>query len=296
MTQDATSGTLVRDHGRRRFYVARRFARNRGAIAGAVGFLLIVAVALAAPWLARHDPVRQSLRTALQPPSATYPLGTDQFGRDIYSRLVHGARISLRVGLVSVGIALVLGTPLGLLAGYYRGVVDSAVSRFVDIVLAFPAVLLALAIMAVLGPSLTNAMIAVGVSILPQYVRVARASTLSVAELDYVVAARAVGASDVSIIARHVLPNVALPLVVLTSLQMASAVLFAASLSFLGLGAQPPTPEWGAMLTTGRTYMRDAWWIPVFPGLAITLTVLSLNLLGDGLRDALDPRHTRAEG
>lgn len=287
--------TATKDASPRRFHVLRRFLRNRGAVAGAIGFVLIVAAAIAAPSLARYDPVRQSLRTALQPPSSTYYLGTDQFGRDIYSRLVYGARISLRVGLISVGIALVFGTPLGLLAGYYRGTADAIVSRLVDVVLAFPAVLLALAIMAVLGPSLNNAMIAVGVSILPQYVRVARASTLSVAELDFVVSARAVGANDLLILARHILPNIALPLVVLTSLQLASAVLFAASLSFLGLGAQPPTPEWGAMLTTGRTYMRDAWWIPVFPGLAITLTVLCLNLLGDGLRDALDPRHARAE-
>lgn len=294
-SQTGASPLVSPQEERRQRHVLRRFMRNRAAVFGLIGFAVIVLVAIAAPLLATNDPVRQSLRQALQPPSMTHYLGTDQFGRDIYSRLVFGARISLRVGIISVGIALLLGAPLGLMAGYFRGAIDSAISRFVDVVLSFPAVLLALAIMAVLGPSLNNAMIAVGISILPQYIRVTRAATLTVAELDFVSSARAVGAGSVRIIARHVLPNVVLPLIVLTSLQMASAVLFAASLSFLGLGAQPPTPEWGAMLTAGRTYMREAWWIPVFPGLSITLTVLCLNLLGDGLRDALDPRYSSSD-
>lgn len=283
---DALTGSFQRS------YVIRRFLRNRGAVIGLLICLLIVAAALCAPWLARYNPTKQVLRNALQPPSTTHFFGTDQHGRDIYSRVVYGARISLRVGLISVGLACLFGIPFGLLAGYFVGIIDSLISQLVNVILSFPAVLLALGIMAILGPSLTNAMIAVGISITPQYIRVTRASTLSVKEMEYIQAARAVGSNDAIIMGRHILPNILLPLVVLTSLQLASAVLFAASLSFLGLGAQPPTPEWGAMLTTGRVYMHEAWWIPVFPGLAISLTVLALNLVGDGLRDALDPRHT----
>jgi len=258
-----------------------------------LGFILsMVLVAIFAPLITRHDPVLQELGNALLPPSAEHFFGTDEYGRDVYARVVYGSRISLRVGLISTGLACLVGIPLGLLAGYYVSWMDALIMRLVDVMLAFPGLLLALSIMTILGPSLSNAMIAAGIAILPDYIRVTRASSLSVKEMDYVVAARAVGASDWHIMLRHILPNVLLPLIVLTSLDIAGAILFATGLSFLGLGAQPPTPEWGAMLTSGRNLMREAWWLSVFPGLAIMVTILAMNLMGDGLRDALDPHLT----
>lgn len=267
-----------------------RFRRHRSAMLGLAGTLLIIALSLAAPLLARHNPIEQDLLSALQPPSLDHYFGTDQFGRDIYSRVLHGGILSLQVGLVSVGVACFLGIPLGLAAGYYLGLADVFISRVVDLLLALPSILLALAIMTVLGPSLMNAMLAVGLSLVPQYARMTRASTLSLKEMEYVLAARANGCTDTRIMRRHLFPNLILPLLVITSLEIPGAILFASALSFLGLGAQPPTPEWGAMLSTGRTYLRQAWWLPIFPGLAISVTVLAMNLLGDGLRDALDPR------
>jgi peptide/nickel transport system permease protein len=258
-----------------------------------LGFVLfMVLVAIFAPWIATHDPVSQELRNNLSPPSAEHWFGTDQFGRDIYSRVVYGARISLRVGLISAAIACLIGIPLGLLSAYYLGWMDALIMRLVDILLAFPGMLLALAIMAILGPDLINAMIAAGMYILPDYIRVTRGSVLSVKEMEYVMSARAIGSSDLRIMIRHILPNAFLPLVVLATLQVASTILFISALSFLGLGARPPTPEWGAMLTVGRQYMREAWWIAVFPGLAIMSTILAINMFGNGLRDALDPQLT----
>ena len=257
---------------------------------GLVISILIVLVALTAPLITRYDPVEQTLADGNLPPSNEHFFGTDQFGRDIYTRVVYGAKISLRTGLVAVAIGVAIGVPIGVIAGYYMGWLDIVVLRLVDLLLAFPSTLLALAIMTVLGASLTNAMIAVGISIIPQFLRIARAATLSVKEMDYVLAARTIGCSNTHVMVRHILPNVLLPLIILTTMQIAGAVLFAAGLSFLGLGARPPTPEWGAMLTGGRIYMREAWWIPVFPGLAITITILAMNLVGDGLRDALDPQ------
>jgi peptide/nickel transport system permease protein len=267
-----------------------RFKKNKGAMIGLGATLMIVVIALAAPWLAPYDPVDQDLGSALQPPSGSHFFGTDQFGRDIYSRVLYGALISLQVGMVSVGVACFVGIPLGLMAGFYLGIADVLISRLVDILLALPSVLLALGIMAVLGPSLTNAMIAVGISLIPQYARITRGSALLLKELEYVIAARVTGCTNMHIMTRHILPNLILPLLVITSLEIPGAILFASALSFLGLGAQPPTPEWGAMLSTGRTYLHQAWWMPVFPGLAIMVAVLAMNLLGDGLRDALDPR------
>jgi peptide/nickel transport system permease protein len=243
--------------------------------------LFMVLTAIAAPWITKYDPTVQELGDALLPPSTEHFFGTDQIGRDVYSRVVYGARISLRVGLISAAIACLIGIPLGLLSAYYLGWVDALIMRMVDILLAFPGMLLALAIMAILGPGLTNAMIAASIC-----------STLSVKQMDYVIAAQAIGSPSGYIIVRHILPNVLLPLIVLTSLNVAGAILFTAGLSFLGLGAQPPTPEWGVMLTAGRQYLREAWWSLVFPGLAMTITILAINLVGDGLRDALDPRLT----
>lgn len=268
----------------------RRLRRNRGAMAGLFLVITLAAVAVFANLLAPHDPIKIIPDAALRPPGGKNVLGTDPLGRDILSRLIYGARISLRVGLVSVGIAAVCGSTLGLLAGYYGRWADLVVMRMIDLLLAFPNVLLALVIIAILGPSIFNLMIAVGISATPGYARLVRGSVLSAKENVYVEAAVAVGCSDRLIIWRHILPNVLAPVIILSTLGMAGAILTGAALSFLGLGVQPPTPEWGTMLSDGRNYLRKAWWITTFPGLAIMLTVLSINMLGDGLRDALDPR------
>jgi len=268
----------------------RRLTRQRGAVVGMVILVVLALMALAAPWLSPRDPIKTAPREALQAPGTRFLLGSDQFGRDVASRALHGARLSLTVGLISVSIALVLGTPVGLLSGYYGGRVDGFVMRVVDVLLAFPGILLALAIVSVLSPGLNNVMIAVGLSAVPNYARLVRASVLSAREQLYVEAARALGSRDLSIVARYILPNVVAPLIVTGTLGLGTAILSAAALSFLGLGSQPPQPEWGRMLSEGRDYLREAWWISTVPGLGIMLTVLAMNLLGDGLRDVLDPR------
>jgi peptide/nickel transport system permease protein len=268
----------------------RRLRRNTGATAGGVVFLLIVAAAAAAPWLAPHDPVRLNVAESLEPPGPRHWLGTDQFGRDVLSRIVYGARVSVATGLVAVTISVVGGSVLGLVSGYYRGTVDLFVMRLVDVMLAFPGILLALVIIAVLGPNLGSAMVAVGISGMPLFIRVVRSSTLSVREVQYVEAARATGGGDARIVFRHVLPNVLTPIIVLVTLGIPSAIIAGAALSFLGLGVRPPTPDWGDMLSRGRAFMTTAWWLSTFPGLAIMVIVLAINRLGDGLRDALDPR------
>jgi peptide/nickel transport system permease protein len=270
--------------------VARRLARQRGAMVGAVILAVLALMAVGAPRLASRDPIRTAPREALQPPGARYLLGTDQFGRDVASRVLHGARLSLTVGLIAVGIAVGLGVPIGLVSGFYGGRLDVFAMRVMDVLLAFPGILLALAIVGVLSPGLGNVMIAVGLAAVPTYARLARASVLSARELLYVEAARAMGGRDRVILARYILPNVVAPLIVTSTLGLGTAILSAAALSFLGLGSPPPTPEWGRMLSEGRDYLREAWWISTFPGLAIMLTVLAMNLLGDGLRDVLDPR------
>lgn len=268
----------------------RQLRRNPAAMTGLAIIVALIVIAVFAPFIAPYDPLQQNFRKALQPPSAEHLFGTDDVGRDILSRVIHGARISLRVGLVAVSISLSLGVLLGLIAGYYGGWVDTLISQVTDILLAFPGLLLALAIIAVLGPSLFNVMIAVGIGNIPVYIRVTRASTLSVRERDYVLAARTIGCRGTGIMLRYVLPNVIPPVLVLATLGVAGAILTAAGLSFIGLGAQPPTPEWGAMLTQGRQYLQRAWWFTLFPGLAIMVTVLAINTFGDALRDALDPR------
>jgi peptide/nickel transport system permease protein len=268
----------------------RRLRRNRGAMAGLYLLLGLVVMALLASRLAPFDPIKVSTGPALQAPAAPFWLGTDLLGRDILSRMIHGARISLRVGVVSVGIAAALGTVLGLCAGYYGRWIDLVIMRFIDLLLAFPNVLLALSIIAILGPSIFNLMIAVGISATPAYARLVRGTVLSAKANTYVEAAVAVGCADGLILRRHILPNVLAPIIVLATLGMAGAILTGAALSFLGLGVQPPTPEWGTMLSEGRNYLRRAWWTTTFPGVAIMITVLAINMLGDGLRDALDPR------
>ncbi|PYO12069.1 MAG: peptide ABC transporter permease [Candidatus Rokuibacteriota bacterium] len=268
----------------------RRLTRQRGAVVGMIILAVLAAMALAAPWLSPRDPIKTAPREALQAPGSRFLLGSDQFGRDVASRALHGARLSLTVGLIAVSIAVGLGTPVGLLSGYYGGRVDGFVMRVVDVLLAFPGILLALAIVSVLSPGLNNVMIAVGLSAVPNYARLIRASTLSAREQLYVEAARALGSRDLSIVTRYILPNVVAPLIVTATLGLGTAILSAAALSFLGLGSQPPQPEWGRMLSEGRDYLREAWWISTVPGLGIMVTVLAMNLLGDGLRDVLDPR------
>lgn len=251
------------------------------------GFLLL---AFAAPLIAPADPMAQALYNRLSPPTLEHPFGTDDFGRDILSRVIYGARISLRVGVFAVLIALILGTCIGVVAGYWGGWIDQILMRLMDLLLAFPSILLAIGIVAILGPGLENAMLAVGIVAMPQYARLVRASVLTVRETDYVMAARALGASDWRILCVAVLPNCLAPLIVQATLGLATAILDAAGLSFLGLGAQPPTPEWGAMLSQGRELIVRAPWVLTFPGGAIFFTVLAFNLVGDGLRDALDPK------
>lgn len=251
---------------------------------------LLALLAVAAPWLSPRDPIRTAPRDALRPPGTAFPLGSDQYGRDVLSRVLHGARISLVVGLVSVSIAVGLGTPIGLASGYYGGRLDLVLMRLVDVMLAFPGILLALGIVSVLRPSLPNLMIAVGIAAVPTYARLVRATVLAAREHLYVEAARAVGCRDRGILVRYLLPNVVAPLVVTGTLGLGTAILSAAALSFLGLGSQPPEPEWGRMLSEGRDYLREAWWIATFPGVGIMATVLGMNLVGDGLRDVLDPR------
>jgi peptide/nickel transport system permease protein len=252
--------------------------------------LAFVATALAAPWIAPHDPTTPVIEAVLQPPSRVHPFGTDELGRDVLSRVIYGSRVSLEVGVVAVGIAAVLGTAGGLTAGFYGGTWDAAVMRATDVLLAFPGILLAIAVVATLGPNLANVIIAVGIGAIPVYTRTVRGSTLSVRRMEYVEAARAAGATTARLVMRHVLRNIAAPIVILATLGVGVNILIAAGLSYVGLGAQPPTPEWGAMLSGARQYLRDAWWTAVFPGLAITVTVIGMNLLGDGLRDLLDPR------
>jgi len=270
-----------------------KFVRNRTALAGGVIVLLFIMAAILAPWLATHDPFQTSFMAVRKAPSAAFWLGSDELGRDIYSRLLYGARASLMAGLVSVSIALAVGVPLGLAAGYFGGWIDSVISRFTEALLAIPFLILAIALAAFLGPSLTNAMVAIGFSAAPVFIRLTRGQVLTVKNEDYVQSVRAIGASSLHIIVRHVLPNVMPPLIVQATITIATAIIAEASLSFLGLGLQPPTPSWGSMLNTAKNFMVQAPWMSIFPGSAIFLVVLGYNLLGDGLRDALDPRQDK---
>lgn len=254
----------------------------------------VVAIAVLDEAVAPYGPNDVDVPNRLQPPSGQHWFGTDDLGRDVFSRVVLGAAVSLRVGLIAVGIALLAGTAIGLVAGYLRGWLDDVLMRAMDVLFAFPAILMAIAVLAILGPGTTNAMIAIGVVYTPIFARVSRAAVLGVREEVYVRASRSVGASDARILLRHVLPNAAPPIIVQTSVSLAFAVLAEAALSFLGLGTQPPAPSWGRMLAEGRGFLELAWWMAVFPGLAIVVVVLSFNLLGDALRDVLDPRQRSA--
>jgi dipeptide transport system permease protein len=275
------------------------FRANHGAVAGLIVIVAVVLIAIFADVLAPHSPYLTDTSIALQPPAwqegghASYLLGTDPIGRDILSRLIYGARLSLLIGIVVVSISIVLGTVLGLVAGFFRGITEIFIMRLMDIVLTLPSLLLAIVIVAVLGPGLVNAMLAVALVILPHYVRLARAAVITETSKDYVTAARVSGAGTVRLMFKEVLPNCTAPLIVQASLGISTAILDAAALGFLGLGAQPPAPEWGTMLADAREFVLRAWWVVTFPGLAILITVLAFNLLGDGLRDALDPKLKR---
>lgn len=297
----SSSASLERESLRTRlsrspwFDVFRRMLRNKLAIAGLIMIGIIVVVAIFAPVLAQQQPNENGVfsvnpRENKQAPSLDHPMGTDAVGRDLMSMIIYGARISIRIGVFAVGLAIVVGSTLGAVAGYAGGVVDTVIMRIMDIMLAFPSILLALAIVVVIGPGLFNAMVAVGIVAIPTYARIARSSVLSEKEKDYVLAARALGVRSYRILGRHVLPNILSPIIVTASLGIATAILDAAGLGFLGLGAQPPTPEWGLLLSRNQQYMFSSPWLVFFPGISIMFLVLGFNLLGDGLRDAMDPR------
>ncbi|MGI8476445.1 MAG: ABC transporter permease [Thermomicrobiales bacterium] len=283
LAREARSSGLTRD-------ALRRLRRNPGAVAGLFVLLAMVGSAALAPLIAPYDPIAQDSQAIRAAPSMSHLFGADSFGRDVFSRVLYGGRLSLPVGLVAVGIAALIGVAFGLISGYYGGLVDTAVMRAVDLMLAFPGILLAMSLVAILGTSLFNLMLAVGIASIPEYTRVVRASVLSAREAEYVTAARVSGARDRTMMFRHILPNILPPIIVLMTLGIAGAIILGSTLSFLGLGVKPPKPEWGNMLSDGRAMMRHFWWVSFFPGLAIMVTVLSINLLGDGLRDALDPR------
>jgi dipeptide transport system permease protein len=296
-TTDAAD-TIARPSALREFWAY--FSENRGAVIGLYVFVAFVLVAIFADLLAPHEPNEQFREALLVPPawqeggSWTYPLGTDAVGRDMLSRLIHGARFSFFIGIIVVVVATTGGVLIGLVAGFARGWVDTIIMRIMDIMLAFPSLLLALVLVAVLGPSLINAMIAIAIVLQPHYVRLTRASVMSELSKDYVTSARVVGAGTARLMFRTVLPNCMSPIIVQAALSFSTAILDAAALGFLGMGAQPPTPEWGTMLAEAREFILRAWWVVTFPGLAILITVLAINLMGDGLRDALDPKLKRS--
>jgi len=270
--------------------VWRKLRQNYLAMAGGILIVLFMIVAVIGPWITTGDPMAPNVADRLEGPSSQYWFGTDHHGRDIFTRIIHGMSITLYIGFLSVFVGMIFGVVFGIVSGYYGGRIDAIIMRTMDVLLAFPGILLALGIVAVLGGSINNVIIAISIFSIPVFARIVRGSTLSVRKLEYVDAVRALGASDFRIIFRHILPNIMSPIIVQATLRIATAVLTASGLSFLGLGAQPPTPEWGAMLAAGRNYMWEHPHIALFPGLAIVLVVLAFNLFGDGVRDALDPK------
>ena len=265
----------------------RKFTRKRIIIYGSVLAVLVV-LSLFAPYFAPYDPIQISME-GRKSPNVDHIFGTDRLGRDILSRIIYGTKYSLSIGLMSVSIGLIFGTTMGVLSAYYGGLVDTIIMRFIDALLAFPGILLALVVIAVLGPGLFNVMLAVGISTVPEYARLARGKVLSVMQLEYIEAIHSIGGSNTRVILKHILPNISAPITILATLQVGNAILVGSGLSFLGMGAQPPTPEWGLMTAEGRSYMSQAWWISTFPGIAILITVISINQFGDGLREAIDP-------
>ncbi len=290
-TETAPSGLPVGGATAPRPHPLRRLLRRPAAAIGLAVIVAFIGIAIFAPWISPYDPIATNFAAVRKAPSAAHPLGTDEIGRDVLSRVIFGSRASLLAGVVSVLISLAIGVPLGLLAGYAGGITDMLISRMTDALLACPFLILAIALAAFLGPSLENAMIAIGISATPAFIRLARGTTLAVKAEDYILAARAIGNPPWRVALRHVLPNIVPPLLVQATLAIAAAVIAEASLSFLGLGQQPPEPSWGSMLNTAKNYIDNAPWMALWPGLSIFLLVLSFNLVGDGLRDALDPRH-----
>lgn len=266
------------------------FTKRKIAVLGLIIVLVYILVAIFADVIAPYDPIKQDLANKLQTPNATYLLGTDECGRDLLSRLIYGARISMKVGVVAVGVAFLIGTPIGIFAGYFGGKVDMILMRAMDVLMAFPGILLAILFVSILGQSLDNAILAVGIYTVPNFARTARGETLAIKNSEFIEAARALGAGHVRIIFKHILVNIVAPLIILATLSFGNAILTTSGLGFLGIGAQPPTPEWGAMLSTGRQYLLTAPHVTTITGLAILFLVLGLNLLGDGLRDVLDPK------
>lgn len=276
--------------GSRTRVLMRRLGRSTPFVAGALLLVIVTLASIGAPTLTTYEPVKMSPGDRLQPPSAEHLFGTDQLGRDVFSRVLYGGRLSLPMGVAPIAVAALLGLVLGLISGFYGGWLDLAIMRIVDVWIAFPPILLALAVVTILGTGLTNIMIALGIAWIPYYARMVRGSVLEAKERVYVDAARALGGMDFRIVTRHVLPNVLTPIMVMSSMGVANAILAGAALSFLGLGAQAPAPEWGTSLADARQFMRLGWWVGLFPGLAIAVTVLGANLMGDGIRDALDPK------
>lgn len=276
------------DQGLRTFY--QKLRKNRGALIGGYLILFFVMVSLVGPLLTVHDPLKVDFSQILLSPSATHWLGTDHNGRDVFTRIIHGMSITLFVGFSSVLVGAVIGVPLGIFSGYYGRLLDTVIMRCIDVLLAFPGILLALSLVSVLGGSVRNLILAVGIFSVPAFARIARGSTMAVRKLEYIDAVRALGASDLRIIFKHILPNIISPLIVQATIRIAISILIASALSFLGLGPKPPTPEWGAMLSQARSYMYDHPHVALFPGLAIVIVVLAFNIFGDGLRDAYDPR------
>jgi peptide/nickel transport system permease protein len=275
--------------------IVKRFSKNRLAVIGAVTVLLLITVSLFAPFVAPYDPTAINVHDVLSPPSKTHLLGTDELGRDVFSRIIWGSRVSLKVGFVAVGIAIIIGIVIGAIAGFYGGKIDAILMRFVDIMLAFPTFFLILAVIAILEPSIFTIMVVIGITSWMDVARLVRAEFLTLKERDFVGAARAIGVTDARLIFRHILPNALSPVFVAATFGVAGAILIESGLSFLGLGVQPPDPSWGNILTAGKDNIEVAWWLSLYPGLAILITVLSYNLVGEGLRDTLDPRLWEAE-
>lgn len=288
-------GRIGMHHLRRSIVFVKRLCGHKSALVGLIIILTVLLVAIIAPLISPHDPYSSALTRRLLPPDPVHRFGTDTLGRDILSRCIYGTRVSLQVGVISVSLSLTIGGMLGLLAGFWGGILDSIIMRVMDALLSFPAILLALMMVAALGPSLVNAMIAIGISSIPTFARLMRGQVLGILSVDYVVSARALGASNFWIMTRHILPNVISPLIVLATLRLATAIIIESSLSFLGLGVQPPTASWGSMVADGRKYILTEPWISLIPGLLIMVTVIGFNLLGDGMRDVLDPRLNNGE-
>jgi ABC-type dipeptide/oligopeptide/nickel transport system permease subunit len=271
-----------------------RAARSRKFIIGAIILILLVVPALLAPWFSRYDPLYVDPTITFQPPSWTHWMGTDNIGRDIWARFLFGGRVSMLVGVIAMSISSTIGTLAGITAGFYGKWVDSILSWFTEVLMAFPGILLAMAVISILGPGLTNVMVAVGIGSIPSFMRMARSSVMKVEQMEYIEAARSIGCRDTRLLFRHILPNILNPLIMLVTLGVGGAILEGAAFNFLGLGAQPPAPEWGSMLSAGRGFLNQGWWISIFPGLGIFLAILGFNLLGDGLTEILDPHTNNA--